>query len=64
MFPATRQRWPSPRSRCPAIAVVVLLPLVPVMQATRREVGLGEPQAETADDPDARAPTSFSTAGA
>ena len=36
MLPPTMHGWPSRSSRCPAMAVVVLLPLVPVMQTTRR----------------------------
>ena len=35
MFPPAQARTPSPVSRCTARAVVVLLPFVPVMQATR-----------------------------
>ncbi len=35
MLPPTRQRWPSPVSRWPVTAAVVLLPLVPVISSTR-----------------------------
>src|SRR5262245_17002952 len=38
MLPPTAARWPSPASRWPAMAVVVLLPLVPVMARTRRRL--------------------------
>ena len=44
---------PRPRSRWPRIAVVVLLPFVPVTHDHAARVGLLQPQAEAAEDRDA-----------
>ena len=63
MFPPALASYPRAPSRWTASAVVVLLPLVPVMQATRFGVGLGHPEARGHRRPCTPAPSSCATSG-